>query len=311
MKGPLCDSRKVRGPPYYQTMTGKEVNEKENLRSEVSIFRNRERRFISEFKSFRFEIDNGGDFVKIVEKARNQTFTLSMDFGGAFWLITSLKKAKAQRRMQNLSIELDEFEQCVIEIDVANVGNKGLGPGVAGIAESKPGLHVFNRMTKLGNQDLLKKGEIKRDNGSVHLFSNKSIGRRITVLRGDEVVSDNSDEEEGEELDVDREPEGKVHEEDELCQTEGIEVLAEQNEDFQIHDEGKLQADDEFFDKMVQQERMEDVENIKESDFEEYRTEENKRVEEDSDVGIGNLFKDSNLASTEHVSYNPMSERQH
>ncbi|KAM7464530.1 hypothetical protein LguiA_032651 [Lonicera macranthoides] len=156
-----------------------------------------------------------------------------------------------------------------------------------------------------------KEGEIKRDNGSVHLFSNKSIGRRITVLRGDEVVSDNSDEEEGEELDVDREPEGKVHEEDELCQTEGIEVLAEQNEDFQIHDEGKLQADDEFFDKMVQQERMEDVENIKESDFEEYRTEENKRVEEDSDVGIGNLFKDSNLASTEHVSYNPMSERQH
>ncbi|KAM7521108.1 hypothetical protein LguiB_020070 [Lonicera macranthoides] len=96
MKGPLCDSRKVRGPPYYQTMTGREVNEKENLRSEVSIFRNRERRFIFEFKSFRFEIDNGGDFVKIVEKTRNQTFTVSMDFGGAFWLITSLKKAKAQ-----------------------------------------------------------------------------------------------------------------------------------------------------------------------------------------------------------------------
>ncbi|KAM7461926.1 hypothetical protein LguiA_030047 [Lonicera macranthoides] len=102
--------------------------------------------------------------------------------------------------------------------------------------------------------------------------------RRITVLRGDEVLSENSDEEEGEELDVDRESEGKVHEEDELCQTEGIEVLAEQVEDFQIHDEGKLQTDDEFFYKMIQQEGMEYVENAKESDIEEYRMEEDKMV---------------------------------
>ncbi|KAM7493504.1 hypothetical protein LguiB_028113 [Lonicera macranthoides] len=92
----IMQVRKVRGPPHYRTMIGREVNEKENLSSEDSIFRNRESRFIFEFKSFRFEIDNGGAFVKIVEKTRNQNFTVSMDFGGAFWLITSLKKAKAQ-----------------------------------------------------------------------------------------------------------------------------------------------------------------------------------------------------------------------
>ncbi|KAM7502536.1 hypothetical protein LguiB_001440 [Lonicera macranthoides] len=230
----------------------------------------------------------------------------------------------SRRRMQNLPIELDEFERGVIEIDeeddgvheeednskqnnderhersnkegnrtdMGDVGdenviqklmekkqpsnegvvkvrnifqilqqgldyngqirNKDIGTGVVGIIDSKPGLHFFIRMKKLGNQDLLKKGEIRRDNGSVQLFSNKTKGRRITVLRGDEVVSDSSDEEKGEELDVDMESEGKAHEEDELYQTEGRDVLDGQVEDFQIHDEGKLQANDEFFDKMIQ-----------------------------------------------------------
>ncbi|KAM7481498.1 hypothetical protein LguiB_006081 [Lonicera macranthoides] len=51
---------------------------------------------------------------------------------------------------------------------------------------------------------------------------------------------------------------------------------------------------------------MEDVENIEESDFEEYRMEVDVWFEEDSDVGTSNLFKDLDLASTEHVSYTPM-----
>ncbi|KAM7473972.1 hypothetical protein LguiB_021215 [Lonicera macranthoides] len=252
----------------------------------------------------------------------------------------------SRRRMQNLSIELDEFERCVIEIDEEddgvheeednlkrnnderhgrsnkegnrtdmgelgdeNIGNKDIGAGVVGIIDSKPGLHFSNRKKKLGNQDLLKKGEIRRDNGSVQLFSNKTKGRRITVLRGDGVLSDSSDEEKGKQLDVDMESEGKAHEEDELYQTEGREVLDGQVEDFQIHDEGKLQADDEFFDKMIQQEGTEDVENVKESDIEEYRTEEDECFEEDSDVGTSILFKDPNPASTEHVSCTPESEQ--
>ncbi|KAM7527602.1 hypothetical protein LguiB_031012 [Lonicera macranthoides] len=189
------------------------------------------------------------------------------------------------------------------------IANKDIGAGVVGIIDSKQGLHFSNRRKKLGNQDLLKKGEIRRDNGSVQLFSNKTKGRRITVLRGDEVLSDSFEEEKGEELDVDMESEGKAHKEDELYQTEGREVLDGQVEDFQIHDEGKLQADDEFFDKTIQQEGMEDVENVKESDIEEYRTEEDECFEEDSDVGTSILFKDPNPASTEHVSCTPESEQ--
>ncbi|KAM7493505.1 hypothetical protein LguiB_028114 [Lonicera macranthoides] len=210
----------------------------------------------------------------------------------------------SRRRMHNLSIELDEFEWCVIEMDEENDG----------VHEEEGNLKRNNderheRSNKEGKRTDM--GDVGDENVIQKLMEKNqpsNEGRRITVLRGDEVVSENSDEEEGEELDVDREPEGKVHEEDELCQTEGIEVLAERNEDFQIHDEGKLQADNEFFYKMVQQEGMEDVENVNESDIEEYRTEEDEWVEEDSDVGIGNLFKDPNLASTEHASCTPVSE---
>ncbi|KAM7506436.1 hypothetical protein LguiA_016889 [Lonicera macranthoides] len=161
----------------------------------------------------------------------------------------------------------------------------------------------------LGNQDLLKKGEIRRDNGSVQFFSNKTKGRRITVLRGDEVLSNSSEEEKGEELDVDMESKGKAHKEDELYQTEGRKVLDGEVEDFHIHDEAKLQADDEFFDKTIQQEGMEDVENVKESDIEEYRTEEDECFKEDSVVGTSILFKDPNPASTEHVSCTLESEQ--
>ncbi|KAM7478189.1 hypothetical protein LguiA_026402 [Lonicera macranthoides] len=103
----------------------------------------------------------------------------------------------------------------------------------------------------LGNQDLLKKGEIRRENGSVYLFSKKTKGKRITILRVDEVLSNNSNEEVGEEIDVDREPKSKVHEKVEFLEIERVEVPAERVEDFQVHEEGKLQADDEYFDKTI------------------------------------------------------------
>ncbi|KAM7484876.1 hypothetical protein LguiA_000885 [Lonicera macranthoides] len=96
MKGSCVDSRKTKGPMGYHTMTGAGVKGKENLRSVVSIFGTRDRCFRFEFKSFKFQIENGGTLVRIIEQTRNQNFVVSIDFGGGFWLVNNLRKAKEQ-----------------------------------------------------------------------------------------------------------------------------------------------------------------------------------------------------------------------
>ncbi|KAM7465483.1 hypothetical protein LguiB_013045 [Lonicera macranthoides] len=96
MKGSSVDSRKTKGPMGYHTMTGAGVKGKENLRSVVSIFGTRDRCFRFEFKSFKFQIENGGTLVRIIEQTRNQNFVVSIDFGGVFWLVNNLRKAKEQ-----------------------------------------------------------------------------------------------------------------------------------------------------------------------------------------------------------------------
>ncbi|KAM7481497.1 hypothetical protein LguiB_006080 [Lonicera macranthoides] len=108
-------SRKMKGPPYYHTTTGRGLKDKEDLRSEASIFRNRERRFIFKLKSFR-------------------------------------------RRMQNLSIELDKFELCMIEMD-----------------EEDDGVHK-------------EEGNSKRNNSERHERSNKEGKRTDMGDVGDENV---------------------------------------------------------------------------------------------------------------------------
>lgn len=58
-----------------------------------SVFKHRETNFSFEFKYFRFQINNSGTGVLITESNCNNSFKLSIDFGGAGWLIANLRRA--------------------------------------------------------------------------------------------------------------------------------------------------------------------------------------------------------------------------
>ncbi|KAM7470156.1 hypothetical protein LguiA_008339 [Lonicera macranthoides] len=53
---------------------------------------------------------------------------------------------------------------------------------------------------------------------------------------------------------------------------------------------------------------MEEEVNVEESDYEEYKTEDDALIVEDTDLGTSTLFKDPNMMNTEHVNYTLISE---
>ncbi|KAM7526920.1 hypothetical protein LguiA_016822 [Lonicera macranthoides] len=88
----------------------------------------------------------------------------------------------------------------------------------------------------------------------------------------------------------------------------GAETSVDQIEDFKPSGGEYLQVDDEFFDTNIQREILVEEEQGEESDFEEYKTEEESVFEKDSDLGTSYMFNEPNPISTEHIDDSMRSE---